>query len=55
MLVGAGIGAWLTHALNGPLVRLWRAAILLGIFLGVMAAFDYVLQVLWNMLGIRGD
>ena len=50
MLVGAGIGAWLTWAFYGPLVKLWRAALVLGIFLGMMAAFVYVLQIFWSTL-----
>ncbi len=47
---GGGVEAGLTYAFYGPLVKLWRAALVLGIFLGVMATFLYVLQVLWNML-----
>jgi hypothetical protein len=50
MLVGAGVGAWLTWAFYGPLVMLWRAALVLGIFLGMMAAFVYVLQIFWSTL-----
>ena len=44
MLVGAGVGAWLTWAFYGPLVKLWRAALVLGIFLGMMTVFVYVLH-----------
>ena len=48
MLVGAGAGAWLAWAFYGPLVRLWRACLVLGMFLAMLAAFVYVLQILWG-------
>ncbi len=50
MFVGAGAGVWLTHASYGMLVKVWRAALCLGFALGMMAAFVYVLTVIWGTL-----
>jgi hypothetical protein len=50
MLVGIGVGAWLTYAFYSPLVKIWRAVIVLGIVLGMVAVFVFMLQTLWNML-----
>ncbi len=50
MLVGIGIGAWLTYAFYGLIVKIWRATIILGIVLGMVAAFVFMLRFFWNML-----
>ena len=47
---GGGGRAWLTWAFYGPLVKIWRAALALGFFLGMLASFVYVLQILWQPL-----
>jgi hypothetical protein len=50
MLVGAGAGVWFTHASYGILVKVWRTALCVGFALGMMAAFVYVLTVIWGTL-----
>ena len=50
MLIGAGIGAWLTYAFYGPLVRLWQAALVLGLVFGTLAVLVCIFRAFWNML-----